>query len=358
MTVNKLSLVALSNLNLVGTITEALQECSKNETPVFISCPEMVTVWAIANDFAETVNSYKKLKENDFKEAHLSVARHDDYKLFKAIKGRSKLPHLIDEQLQYLQLNEASVKSLTYGKRATAYNFSHALIIGGSGLIEWIEFIETYRYMPSILSASNFSEGSKNQDVLSLKFLHSEFTFNTCHKGMKRLGRFDDPLNDFTSIKINLDDCFIFEKDSIKLTSFTVDNIPEGSPYYVPLNCRSSSKMNKLAVLGHRFYIDKSMPIPKNVAKYIEVELSVKKKEAGIASFFINPKPAGQMKECYKGQAQFQNLVKVYIEVHIDKKLDTKRLTSKSKIPVDTFTSYGYAPEKCDGAVKLITPDN
>ena len=185
----------------------------------------------------------------------------------------------------------------------------------------------------------------------------SNFQFILCDKGKVTIEQFDDPLNHQKPIIIEPKDCFICSDSANIITEYRIQDIPHDSPYFVPEDCRCSSKLNKLAVMGHRLYKDKSIALPSNIAKHIERELSVGKKEAEAAGFFISPSPTGSVKDEYKHKVQFEYLVDVYKKAYIYKELDEKRLSSESQLPVDCFGYYGYSKEKCAYAVKLIAPD-
>jgi hypothetical protein len=150
-----------------------------------------------------------------------------------------------------------------------------------------------------------------------------------------------------------------FEKsDTIQPKQVTIDDIPVDSVYYLPPNCRYSTKLIYLAILGFRLYENESLPTPKNLTVYIQHDLSISKKEAETAAFFINPNPNGKMKEKYKHQAQFRELVKAHQKFYLKGKIKNKSRDTADKHIPNSFDSYGYSADKCRYAVKLITPDN
>lgn len=143
--------------------------------------------------------------------------------------------------------------------------------------------------------------------------------------------------------------------DSAELT---VDDIPTESPYHLPNDCRYVTKLNFLAVLGYSLYENKNLTIPDNLTSYIKTSLSVVNKEAEAAAFFISPNPKGKMKDEYRNQTQFKELVKVHKEFYCNGKRRCKgQNNAESHIP-NSFIKYGYSNEKCRYAVKLITPEN
>jgi hypothetical protein len=142
---------------------------------------------------------------------------------------------------------------------------------------------------------------------------------------------------------------------------FTVDDIPKESDYFLPKRCRYSSKLNLLAVLGYSFYESKSLTIPSNLTSYFQNKLSNQNiKEAQTAVFFINPKPAGKMRDDLRGEVQFKSLIAVYEKFYIDGKLksNVQKTQVAQKIKRKLNDDYGYSREKCRYAVRFITPDN
>jgi hypothetical protein len=148
------------------------------------------------------------------------------------------------------------------------------------------------------------------------------------------------------------------ESDTIQPKQVMIDDIPADSAYYLPPNCHYSTKLKYLAVLGFSLYENESLPKPKNLTVHIQSGLSISKKEAETAAFFINPDPNGKMKEEHKHQSQFRELVKAHEKFYLKGRLKNKNKdTADNHIP-NSFDSYGYSAEKCRYAEKLITPDN
>lgn len=142
----------------------------------------------------------------------------------------------------------------------------------------------------------------------------------------------------------------------------TVEDIPMTSTYYLPNDCRYSSKLNFLSVLGYSLYEHKSLDTPDNLTNYIKDKRSIVHKEAEAAAFFISPNPKGKMNTGYKSKIQFKHLVQMYKEYYIDGKLKPKGVEKEKAIKQRMKNSfnknYGYIDEKCRYAVKLIAPDN
>lgn len=147
------------------------------------------------------------------------------------------------------------------------------------------------------------------------------------------------------------------ESGTIHSKQVTIDDIPVNSAYYLPPNCRYSAKLKYLAVLGFCLYDKESLPTPKNLTVYIQNDLSISKKEAEAAAFFINPNPNGKMKEEYRYKPQFGKLVKVHEEFYLKGKLKNKNKDAAVNYIPNSFGSYGYSDEKSRYAAKLITPD-
>jgi hypothetical protein len=54
--------------------------------------------------------------------------------------------------------------------------------------------------------------------------------------------------------------------DALNCTAYRVVNIPSDNLYYVPEDCRFSTILNELAVIGDRIFVDKHIDCPTNLA--------------------------------------------------------------------------------------------
>lgn len=344
----------LVDLDLVSDANSALAKCLESGIDVFITCPQTVSVWAIPNDFTQSVDDYKIIKERGFPNPLFDI---------HASQNTKKLPlspSLVVEDALLLQLRAADIKRLLMFNNTEVIEFQKAYAFDIKGGFKLIDSITSKQYLHEKFMPEVYRSSRRTPLDFSFVSDSDDFQFVLCDKSKLTIDKFNDPLNHQKPINIGLKDCFVCLDSAKPLTEYRIHQVPENSPYFVPEDCRSSSKLNKLAILGHRFYKDKTLELPENMSKHIECELSVGKKEAETAAFFISPDPKGEMSDKFKCKPQFKHLIEVYKEFYNDGKLrKEKNNKGVNQRIINSFDSlYGYSDEKCRYAVKLITPDN
>jgi len=345
----------------VAGIKKALIKCTEHDIPVLIICPEMVSVWAIPKNFEKIVSSYKLLVENGFKENAVGDSSLSDFKLHKEIKNKNSMrPRLISESPLFLELRLDSITRFSVCDQIDVSSFTKAYRFKEPPELSLISNIVTNRYNPKILRSSTSIQYNDPSEKLLFTCESTDFIFQTFQKNRVTLHKFDDPLGDELAITINITDCFIFDGDVKKLTNYLVEHIPESSSYFVPKNCRLSSKLNELAILGQKLFENPIKNPPSNLTDNIKSHFNDDQKLAEAAAFFITPDPQGKMNEEYRSKVQFKHLIDAYKKFYIDEKLKkgiSKQEVSKQEIKSFFLKTYNYSEEKSRGAVKLITPD-
>jgi hypothetical protein len=351
----------LVDLDLTSGIKGALVRCLAAGIDVFIRQPKTVNIWALPSDFQQSTDMYEKLKEVNYREPLFNISTFEKkHRLKGESPSLSLSPSIIAGDVLLLQLSIADIKELIALKNLNVVAFQNIYRLNTKGCFKLIDTVVAEQYFPESFMPENYY--SFNTKRINVKFDcdSNDFSFISCDKNKVSINEFNDPLSHKTPIDIELKDCFVSSELVGELTECRVQDIPQNTTYAVPDDCRHSSKLNELAILGHRFYKDKTLPLPKNMAKYIEDKLSIGKKEASAAAFFINPEPNGDMNDEHKGVAQFKHLIEVYKEFYADGVLREEKITKgiNQRIKNTFDSSYGYENEKCRYAVKLITPDN
>jgi hypothetical protein len=350
----------LVDLDLTSGIKGALIKCLDAGIDVFIRRPQTVNVWALPKDFHKSTGLYEKLKESNFREPLFNILNFEkSHRIKSESPSLSLSPSIIAGDVLLLQLSIADIKELIALKNLNVIAFQNIYRLNTKGCFRLIDTVVAEQYFPESFMPENYYSFNTKRINVNFDCDSNDFSFISCDKNKVSIDEFNDPLNQRTPIDIELKDCFVSSEVAGMLTECRVQDIPQNTTYAVPEDCRHSSKLNELAVLGHRFYKDKTLQPPKNMAKYIEDKLSIGKKEASAAAFFINPEPNGDMNDEYKGVAQFKHLIEVYKEFYVGGALREEKITKgiNQRIKNTFDSSYGYENEKCRYAVKLIAPD-
>lgn len=350
----------LVDLDLTSGINGALVKCLDAGIDVFIRRPQTVNVWALPKDFHKSTGLYEKLKESNFREPLFNILNFEkSHRIKSESPSLSLSPSIITDDVLLLQLSVADIKELIALKKLDVMEFQNIYNLKAKGGFKLINTLTSEQYFPESFMPENYYSFNTKRINFRLNCDSNNFSFISCDKNKVSIEEFNDPLSHRVVVDVELKDCFVSSDAVGELTVCRVQDIPQNTTYAVPDDCRHSSKLNELAVLGHRFYKDKTLQPPKNMTKYIEDKLSIGKKEASAAAFFINPEPNGDMNDEHKGVAQFKHLIEVYKLFYVDGVLREEKITKgiNQRIKNTFDSSYGYENEKCRYAVKLITPD-
>ena len=394
--------VKLVDLNLTQGENSALETCIKSDLPVFIKSPKSRSLWAIKKKHKESINSFRKYCEcssshkeffNTLVDYHLPVGAMTPL-LMNVKNSLLLLSRTNIEELIKIGQTEVLKSSEIYSfVKNQGYKFSPEVSLNKYPSSELIPFSENSAFIDTSNGICDMSpddiddlyadhlqsiaEGNipnspeeifldplewKQNSSSTPTNIHSNLIdFTLCEKNKVTLEYFDDPLNYQQFIVIKLNDCFISESSANHLRVPDVSQIPENSPYFVPAECRYSSDLNKLAVLGDSIY---SQQIQTqgiiNLTKHIMSKLGFNKKTAATAAFFISASPKGNTKVVNEPpQLQFKNLValsKKFFPDGVPNKINNGNV-SNQVIAREIEATYGYSPEKCRYAVKLIFPN-
>ncbi len=174
--------------------------------------------------------------------------------------------------------------------------------------------------------------------------------YRFCKTGNQRLQ--EDSVLNLESIEIGIDDLYITSVDKTRVGHYTVDDIPECSPYFVPPEHRENDNLVKLALIGYRIFEHGSLdkPKPTDGGKYLESldlyprknEASKRNKKADAAFFFVNDALSVKAKRRYINDPQIQYLLKISPD------LERRDL-------IDQIEELGYASEQFDFALTLLS---
>jgi len=354
---------SLTDLDLAKSFKETLKTCLDDDIPVYIVCPETVTLWAIPDSFNQSIEDFKLLETCNYNEANFqgkkNLSRNKAKGSFNLLE---RAPTLIEEDIVLLKLSTKNINQLIMLGNCKLTKCEYLYIKGNDELYSLLPSVEAKGYCKEQFFPESHKSGlfgAKQPlwpEFIPIRIDSLNFSFIVCEEDTL-IKNFDDPINDKTHFDIKYEDCFVSYECVKKLTEFHVDDIDVESPYYLPKNCRNSSKLNQLAILGHRVFCDKTIEAPKVLKHLVISSMNYldNSKEAATAAFFITPTPKGSIAKAYRGKTQFSELLKAYQEFCISKPVST---IDDNKNEIDTFfNKRQYSQQNVDLARNIINPD-
>ena len=238
----------LSELDLLND-KKALFHCIKNNIPILIIFPDTVSIWAVHKDHHDLVFGYKKLRANGYRTDYISFNKPSDRALYNKLEKKLIFEPVRLNNIKVLELGNNDIEVIIGFNKAEVSVFSNVYNKELEGEMELLKEISSEEYLcnesQSLHNTRNFTHLSAFKNRI---WPSDESTFHFFSKRTTSFDESEDFWKQERAVPVTFNDLYVFSNDVTNLVSYGVNDIPKSSPFFIPEDCRKSSKLNQIAV--------------------------------------------------------------------------------------------------------------